>query len=183
MDRVADLAVIDVTSDFTALGAVAIDDEQPQVRQGGDLRARGIARMACRRSPGWHRTQGRRRSARTDCRRRSTPKNGRSSLIATCSMRSRPRTSSRRFARPPADLEAPTDPGCSHNLRVRCLGQDIGSSQDDHRFLYDEERLLRLAAVTAMGSSGFESWLDYLDEQLQSVDAEFRAQRQFGVAN
>ncbi len=41
-------------------------------------------------------------------------------------------------------------------------------------FYYDEDRLLRLASVQAMGISGLEDWLDLLDEQLQSDDPDFR---------
>lgn len=39
---------------------------------------------------------------------------------------------------------------------------------------YDDERVMRLAAVVAMGGSADEQWLDYLFEQLHSDDPEFR---------
>lgn len=39
---------------------------------------------------------------------------------------------------------------------------------------YDDERVMRLAAVVAMGGSADDQWLDYLFEQLHSDDPEFR---------
>lgn len=44
-----------------------------------------------------------------------------------------------------------------------------------NEFYYDESRALRLASIQAMGVSGSEDWLDFLDEQLQSDDPDFRA--------
>jgi len=41
-------------------------------------------------------------------------------------------------------------------------------------FYYHDDRVLRLAAVEAMGQSAQEEWLDFLFEQLESEDPDFR---------
>lgn len=171
MERIADLAVIDVTSDFTALGAVAINDEQPLVRRSA------ISVLA--ESLEWRAGDRLLHALKEDedplVRTAAAAALEEWAILADCDMLDEEQaedviTSLRAAA---TDLGAPIEVRAAAMISVSGVSADwVEPLITD--FYYDEERLLRLAAVTAMGSSGLESWLDYLDEQLQSVDAEFR---------
>lgn len=171
MERVADLAVIDVTSDFTALGAVAINDEQPLVRR--------AAVSVLAESLEWRAGDRLVRALKEDqdplVRTAAAAALEEWAILADCDMLDDEQaddviTSLRNAA---MDPEAPVEVRAAALISVAGVSGDWVEPMITD-FYYDEERLLRLAAVTAMGSSGLETWLDYLDEQLQSVDAEFR---------
>ncbi len=171
MERVAELAILDVSSDFTALGSVAITDDQPLVRRS--------AVTVLAESMEWRAGDRLVHALRDDedplVRTAAAAALEEWAILADCDMLDEEQANDVISVLRAAvfDLEAPVE------VRAAALVSISGVSADWIEplitdFYYDEERLLRLAAVTAMGSSGLETWLDYLDEQLQSVDAEFR---------
>ncbi len=171
MDRVAERTATDVTADFTALGAVAIADEQAQVRR--------FAIEVLAESMEWRAADKLVRALREDA-------DGLVRTAAASSLEDWAIQADADLLDPEQAEEiisalrnAATGLDNPAEVRAAALVSVAGVSQEwveplISDFYYDEERLLRLAAVAAMGSSGLESWLDFLDEQLQSDDAEFR---------
>ncbi len=171
MDRVAERTAADVTADFTALSTVAIDDDQAEVRR--------FAVEVLAESMEWRAGRKLVNTLRTDA----------DELVRTAAAASLEDWALRADA---GDLDDEQRKEIISALRTASLDSDnppevraaslislAGISEDWVEpliadFYYDEDRLLRLAAVTAMGASGLEVWLDFLDEQLQSDDAEFR---------
>lgn len=172
LEKLAERAEIDVSVDFTAIGQVAYTDELPEVRRSAiallsdslDWRAADVLVTALRDDPDPIVRTG--AAAALD----------EWAIQADAGMLDEDQADAiisvlRTAAN---NLKAPFE------VRAAALISVAGASAEwieplIEDFYYDDERILRLAAVAAMGASGLETWLDFLDEQLQSDDAEFRA--------
>lgn len=171
MDLAAERSANDVTADFTALGSVALLDDDPRVRRfaveaiGDSTDWRACDRLVA--------TLGGDEDALV--RAAAASGLGEWAILAEGEQLAPDQaeqviTTLRNAA---GNLEEAPEVRASALLSLSVISEDWLSNLITD-FYYDEDRFMRLASVQAMGISASEDWLDFLDEQLQSDDPEFR---------
>lgn len=171
MDLAADRSAADVTADFTALGSVALQDDDPRIRR--------FAVEAIGDSTDWRACDRLVAALGGDedalVRAAAAAGLGEWAILAEGDQLA-PDQAEQIIAilrKAATDVEEASEVRACALLSLSVINEDWLTSLITD-FYYDEDRFMRLAAVQAMGISASEDWLDFLDEQLQSDDPEFR---------